>query len=90
MPGSWDINHFGGRPGSLLNSVGMNAAAAALDCSTDGILHDIIGDDSLLDPNLLLSGDGDTDAAFLGDGLGMDHLKGSKLSHIKDMNDGLC
>ncbi len=87
---SLDAHQLGGRPGSLLNGSGMNAAAAALDCSTDGILSDIMGDEGLMDPNLLLSGDADpTDASFLGvDSLGMDQFKGPKLSHIKDMNDG--
>lgn len=90
MATHWDSHSFGGRSGSLLTGGGMNAAAAALDCSTDGILNDIMGDESLLDPSMLLSGDGDpTDATFLGvDGLGMDHLKGSKLSHVKDLTDG--
>lgn len=90
MATHWDSHSFGGRSGSLLNGGGMNAAAAALDCSTDGILNDIMGDESLLDPSILLSGDGDpADATFLGvDGLGMDHLKGSKLSHVKDLTDG--
>ncbi|DBB11186.1 TPA: hypothetical protein ACH3X3_006638 [Trebouxia sp. C0006] len=90
MATHWDSHSFGGRSGSLLTGSGMNAAAAALDCSTDGMLNDIMGDESLLDPSMLLSGDGDpTDATFLGvDGLGMDHLKGSKLSHVKDLSDG--
>lgn len=90
MATHWDSHSFGGKSGSLLTGGGMNAAAAALDCSTDGILNDIMGDESLLDPSMLLSGDGDpTDATFLGvDGLGMDHLKGAKLSHVKDLTDG--
>ena len=89
MHSQWDNLQFNGRAGSLLNGTGMNAAAAALDCSTDGILNDIMGDESLLDPNLLLSGEGDpTDASFLGvDVLGIDHMKGPKLSHAKDLND---
>ena len=90
MATHWDSHSFGGKSGSLLTGGGMNAAAAALDCSTDGILNDIMGDESLLDPSMLLSGDGDpTDATFLGvDGLGMDHLKGTKLSHVKGLTDG--
>ncbi|DBA76344.1 TPA: hypothetical protein ACH3X1_010055 [Trebouxia sp. C0004] len=89
MASHWDSHSFGGRSGSLLSGGGMNAAAAALDCSTDGILNDIMGDESLLDPSMLLSGDGDpTDATFLGvDGLGMDHMKASELSHVKDLSD---
>lgn len=61
-----------GSGASLLNSAGsgMNAAAAALDSSSDNILHDFIGDDGLLDPGLdpllSLGGEGDpTDASFL-------------------------
>ena len=57
---------------SLLNSAGsgMNAAAAALDSSSVNILHDLMGDDGMLDaalgPLLSLGGAGDpTDASFL-------------------------
>lgn len=56
---------------SLLNCspIGMNAAAAALDSSAN-ILHELMGDDGLLDTNLdpllSLGGEGDpTDASFL-------------------------
>lgn len=62
----------------------MNAAAAALDDCPDALqFSDLMTDD--LDQHLMLNGDTDVhDPAFLGvEGLGMEHLKGSRLSHSK-------
>ena len=68
--GTWGHTRMGST--SLLNSAGsgMNAAAAALDSSSVNLLHDLMGDDGLLDtgldPLLSLGGEGDpTDAPFM-------------------------
>ena len=65
----------------------MNAAAAALDDCSDALqFGDLMTDD--LDQHLILNGDADEhDPAFLGvEGLGMEHLKGSRLGLSKADN----
>ena len=66
--------------GGSMHSGGMNDSAAALHCSTDGLLNDIMGDE-MLDPAALLNED-PTDATSWGlDALG-------KLSNDKDLSNG--